>query len=73
MLNDATGLKKIYLAAGYTDLQGEEWMVSQRSSGSGFSSIRMIKIRSFFSAGRRRTGSRDSYGKGMGSCFFTRD
>ena len=69
MLNDATGLKKIYLAAGYT----EEWMVSQRSSGSGFSSIRMIKIRSFFSAGRRRTGSRDSYGKGMGSCFFTRD
>ena len=52
---------------------GEEWMVSQRSSGSGFSSIRMIKIRSFFSAGRRRTGSRDSYGKGMGSCFFTRD
>ena len=72
MLNDATGLKKIYLAAGYT-ICGEEWMVSQRSSGSGFSSIRMIKIRSFFSAGRRRTGSRDSYGKGMGSYFFTRD
>ena len=67
MLNDATGLKKIYLAAGYTDLRrGMDGLA-------GFSSIRMIKIRSFFSAGRRRTGSRDSYGKVMGSCFFTRD
>ena len=70
MLNDATGLKKIYLAAGYTDLRrGMDGL----ATGSGFSSIRMIKIRSFFSAGRRRTGSRDSYGKGMGSYFFTRD
>ena len=65
MLNDATGLKKIYLAAGYTDLR--------RGMDGLATIIRMIKIRSFFSAGRRRTGSRDSYGKVMGSCFFTRD
>ena len=47
MLNDATGLKRSILQL-VIPICGEEWMVSQRSSGSGFSSIRMIKIRSFF-------------------------
>ena len=72
MLNDATGLKKIYLAAGYTDLRrgmdGLATIIRFR-----FQLDPYDKIRSFFSAGRRRTGSKDSYGKGMGSCFFTRD
>ena len=72
MLNDATGLKKIYLAAGYTDL---------RRGMDGLATIIRFRFQLdpydkntlFLFAGRRRTGSRDSYGKVMGSCFFTRD
>lgn len=72
MLNDATGLKKIYLAAGYTDL---------RRGMDGLATIIRFRFQLdpydkntlFLFCGKKTDGSRDSYGKGMGSCFFTRD
>ena len=68
MLNDATGLKKIYLAAGYTDL---------RRGMDGLATIIRFRFQLdpydkntlFLFCGKKT----DSYGKGMGSYFFTRD
>ena len=72
MLNDAAGLKKIYLAAGYTDLRrgidGLATMIRFR-----FSLILMIKIHSFCFVARKQTASRVFFGKAMVSCFSTRD
>ena len=71
MLNDATGLKKIYLAAGYTDL---------RRGMDGLATIIRFRFQLdpydkntlFLFAGRRRTGSRDSYGRGWFLLLYKR-
>ena len=66
MLNDATGLKKIYLAAGYTDL---------RRGMDGLATIIRFQLDPydkntlFLFCGKKTNRIRS----GMGSCFFTRD
>ena len=72
MLNDATGFKKIYLAAGYTDLRrgidGLATMIRFR-----FQLDPYDKTPCFFSAVRKQIVSKVSYGKAMVFCFSTKD
>ena len=71
MFNDARGFKKIYLAAGYTDL---------RRGIDGLASIIRYQFQLdphdkntlFFSVGGAVTGSRPCSGKAMASCSCTR-
>lgn len=69
MLNDATGFKKVYLAAGYTDLrrgmEGLATIVRFR-----FHLDPYDKIHFFCSAVREPIVSKGFCGKEMVSCFF---
>ena len=72
MLNDATGLKKIYLAAGYTDLRrgidGLATMIRFR-----FQLDPYDKNTLFLFCGKKTNRIRVFFGKAMVSCFSTRD
>ena len=55
MLNDAAGFKRIFIAAGYTDLRrGIDGL--QESYSISLNLIHTIKIQSFYSAEERMTG-----------------
>ena len=73
MLNDATGLKKIYLAAGYTDLRrgmdGLATIIRFRFQLDPYDKNTLF----LFLRQEDRPDQGTSYGKGMGSCFSTRD
>lgn len=72
MLNDATGLKKIYLAAGYTDLRrGIDDLATMIRFR--FQLDPYDKNTLFLFCGKKKTASRVFYGKAMDFCFSTRD